>query len=126
MPGSKEAKPIVDPDQAFTTIDDAIGLAEALLKGLNKLGEYKHPLDVRKGVVNLVETDENSKILKAGAKTYFFDLKETKEKKPFLLITESRFSGADGERERSSIIVFPEQAEDFAGLVSEFTEKITE
>ena len=124
MPASKEAKPVVDPDQAFTTIDDAIGLAEALLRGLNKLGEYKHPLDVRRGVVNLVETDENSKILKAGAKTYFFDLKETK--KPFLLITESRFSGEDGERERNSIIVFPEQAQDFAGLVSEFTEKITE
>ena len=126
MPGSKEAIPVVDPDHDFTTIDDAIGLAEALLKGLNKLGEYKYPLDVRRGVVNLVETVENSKILKAGAKTYFFDLKETKDKKPFLLITESRFSGEDGERERSSIIVFPEQAKDFKELVSEFTEKITE
>ena len=126
MPISKEAKPIVDPDHDFTTIDDAIGLAEALLKGLNKLGEYKHPLDVRRGVVTVVDKDENSKILKAGAKTYFFDLKETKDKKPFLLITESRFSGDDGERERNSILIFPEQAQEFAGLVSEFAEKITE
>ena len=82
-------------------------MAEALLESLNKLGEYKHPLDVRRGVVNMVDKDENSKILKAGAKTYFFDLKETKDKKPFLLITESRFKGEDEERERSQYCGFP-------------------
>jgi hypothetical protein len=124
MPGSKEAKPIVDPDHEFNTIDDAIGLTEKLLKGLNKLGEYKHPLDVRKGVVNLVETDENSKILKAGAKTYFFDLKETKDKKPFLLITESRFKGGDKERERSSIVVFEQNIPAFAEAVAQLAAKL--
>jgi hypothetical protein len=124
MPGSKEAKPIVDLDHEFTTIDDAIGLAEELLKGLNKLGEYKHPLDVRRGVDNLIDKDENSKILKAGAKTYFFDLKETKDKKPFLLITESRFKGEDEERERSSIVIFEQNIPTFAEAIAQMAAKL--
>jgi hypothetical protein len=124
MPG-KEAISDQEPDRDFTTIDDAIGMAEQLLEGLNKLGEYKHPLDVRRGVGRLVDKDENSKILKAGAKTYFFDIKETKDKKPFLLITESRFKGEGEERERSSIVVFEQNIPAFAEAVSEMATKIT-
>ena len=62
--------------------------------------------------------------VKAGARTYFFDLKETKEGKPFLVITESRFKGEDSERERVSMTVFPEQAEEFGQAVSTMTAKI--
>ena len=43
----------------------------------------------------------SNKIVKAGAKTYFFDLKRTKEGKPFLVITESQFKGENQERERA-------------------------
>ena len=37
----------------FTTIDDLIYLARELQLGLSKLGEYKYPLGVRKGVRKL-------------------------------------------------------------------------
>jgi len=51
--------------------------------------------------------DQNdSKTVKAGSKTYFFDLKETKEGQPYLTITESRFMGEGQDRERVSIVVF--------------------
>ena len=125
MPRRKEAQSERGEDREFTTIDDAIGLAEELLSSLNKLGEYKHPLDVRRGVGKVVDKDERSKILKAGAKTYFFDIKETKDKKPFLLITESRFKGEGDERERSSILVFQQNVQDFAQAISDLAEKIS-
>ena len=126
MPG-KETQSDHHPDHDFTTIDDAIGLAEQLLDSLNKLGEYKHPLDVRKGrkgVEHLTDKDENSKILKAGAKTYFFDIKETKDSKPFLLITESRYKGEDEDRERSSIVVFEQNVQAFAEAVADMAAKL--
>ena len=124
MPRSKEAQSDYSDNREFTTIDDAIGLAEELLTSLNKLGEYKHPLDVRRGVSSVIDKDDRSKILKAGGRTYFFDIKETKDKKPFLLITESRFKGEGDERERSSILVFQHNVQDFAQAISDLAEKI--
>jgi hypothetical protein len=79
MQGKRESKLNDDHQLGYTTIDDAIRLASELLVRLNQLGEYKHPLDVRRGrkeVVTMVERQENSKIVKAGSKTYFFDIKE--------------------------------------------------
>ena len=64
-------------------------------------------------------TEQMSRIVKAGAKTYFLDLKKTKEGKPFLVITESRFKGEGEERERASIVVFPEHARDFVQALEE-------
>jgi len=124
----KKASKIIETQiERFTTIDDVIDLAETLLKQLQQLGSYKHPLDIRrgrKGVKNMTKENPDSEILKAGAKTYFFDLKKTKEDKLYLVITESRFSGEEGERERNAIVIFPEQAEKFGNLVSTFTKKI--
>jgi len=117
-----------DLDLGYTTIDDVIRLAKELLVRLSQLGDYKHPLAVRRGrkeVVNMVERQENSKIVKAGSKTYFFDIKETKEGKPFLLITESRFKGEGEERERSSIIVFQDNAQEFTEAVTQMNEKLS-
>jgi len=126
----KKASDIIESQiERFTTIDDVIELADTLLRRLQQLGSYKHPLDIRrgrKGVKTMTKENPNSEILKAGAKTYFFDLKMTKDDKPYLLITESRFSGEEGERERNTIVIFPEQAEEFGNLVSTFTKKIIE
>ena len=36
-------------NKGVSTIDDAIQLADKLLACLSKLGEYKHPLDIRRG-----------------------------------------------------------------------------
>ena len=59
----------------------------------------------------------DSQTVKAGSRTYFFDLKETQEGKPYLVITESRFKGEGQERERSSIMLFPDHAQDFLEAV---------
>ena len=63
--------------------------------------------------------EQKSETIRAGAKTYFIDLKETKEGKPFLVITESRFKGEGEDHERISIAVFPEYAEAFLGALQE-------
>ena len=60
-----------------------------------------------------------SKTVKAGSTTYFFDIKETKGGKPYLVITESRFKGEGSERQRSSIVVFTEQISEFTSALKE-------
>ena len=126
MHEKEDSKSVDEPETGYTTIDDVITLAQELLSRLNQLGEYRYPLDVRKGrrreVVNMVGQKDKSKTLKAGSKTYFFDVKETKDGKPFLVITESRFKGEGKERERSSIAVFPEYAQDFLQALQEMTD----
>lgn len=54
-----------------------------------------------------------SRLIRAGSRTYFFDVRQTKTGKSFLVITESRFKGEARERERQSIRLFPEQASAF-------------
>jgi len=60
-----------------------------------------------------------SKTVKAGSKTYFFDLKKTKDKRPYITITESNFKGEGEDRERKTLVVFPESAQKFAKALSE-------
>jgi hypothetical protein len=116
--------------QPFTTIDDLTQQAEALVGGLRRLGQYKYPLDIRRGIgkrgkgVKRMADSESSKTVKSGSKTYFFDIKETKEGKNYLVITESRFKGEGQDRERNSIVVFPEDADNFSAAVSEMTAKL--
>ena len=130
MHNNKESKSGSDLGrEPFTTIDDLTVKAEELVSGLHKLGERKHPLDIRRGInkgeeVSDVAEKNESRTVKAGSKTYFFDLKETKEGKPFLVITESRFKGEGKERERASVLVFPESAEEFSQAVGEMTKKL--
>jgi hypothetical protein len=117
--------------EPFTTIDDLIEKARDLFSGLRKLGESKYPLDVRKGralkkrkgVVSMSDAGE-SKTIKAGGKTYFFDIKKSKEGRPYLVITESRFKGEGKDRERVSIVVFPEHAQAFWETTQEMVRKI--
>lgn len=122
MQKNKETGLNNDLDLDYSTIDDAIRLTKELLTHLSHLSEYKHPLDVRRGrkeVVNVVLQKDQSKTVKAGSKTYFFDINRTKEGKLYLVITESRFKGEGEERERSSIFLFQEYAQKFASAVSE-------
>lgn len=53
----------------------------------------------------------DSKTVKAGGTTYFFDVKNAKDGKPYLVITASRLKGEN--RERATIFVFPDHAQDF-------------
>jgi hypothetical protein len=108
----------------FATIDDMLDLAQKLVDGLNKLGERKYPFDIRRGVRNMVErTERKGEMLKTTSKTYFFDIKETRDHKPYLVITESRLKGEGEKPERSSIMIFRDNLQDFAGIVSQLSEK---
>jgi hypothetical protein len=64
-------------------------------------------------------SEQTSQIVKAGANTYFMDLKETRDGKPYLMITESRFKGEGKERRRTSIAVFEDHARDFLQALQE-------
>src|SRR5574341_486618 len=82
----------------FTTIDDLVPLADALVSGLHKLADYKHPLAVRKASRIRREVrrmdNKDSKQVNGSWRTYFLDIRKTKEDKPrpYLVITESRRS----------------------------------
>lgn len=104
----------------FVTIDDVLRTAETLVDDLRTLADYKHPLEIRRGregVRHMAADDTRSRTVKAGARTYFLDVKDTKEGTPYLVITESRFKGEGSERERSTVVVFPEDAEAFGKAV---------
>lgn len=107
----------------FITIDDMLELARKLVEGLNKLGEQRFPLGIRRGVRNM-ERENKSEMLKTSSKTYFFDIKETREGKPYLIITESRLKGKGQKPERTSIMIFQENIEEFAGIVLQMSSKI--
>ena len=60
-------------------IDELEEVAKMLHKGLQALGQYKYPLAIRKGVSIMADKPKFSKTVKAGAITYFFDVRETKK-----------------------------------------------
>ena len=103
---------------AFTTIDDLITLSQELLARLYQIGQYKHPLAVRKGVKSM---EKISKVVRAGGITYFIDVKKTREGKPYLMITESRYKGDDGKHDRNSIVIFQENAQEFVRAIAELS-----
>lgn len=128
MQNNKVSVPKSDPArEPFITIDDLVQMAQALFAGLNKLSEYKHPLDIRRGIRKGVRTtmsdEKQSKQIKAAGRTYFMDVEKTKAGKPYLRITESR-KGGDDNWERASINVFPEDADEFGRAVAAMIEKI--
>src|SRR5262245_5497585 len=103
---------------AFTTIDDLITLSQELLTRLYQIGQYKHPLAVRKGVKPM---EKPTKIVRAGAITYFLDIKKTRDDKPFLLITESQYKGNDEKRDRNTIVIFQDNVREFAQAITELS-----
>ena len=124
MPKDKSAKSTRENNRkVFTTIDGLIQIARELHIGLNELGEFKYPLGVRKGVRKL-KNERESITIKAIGRMYFLDLKETKDGNPFLVITESRSQKDSDKRERSSILVFQEDAQEFADAVTSMVAKI--
>ena len=122
-------------DEPFVTLDDLTIKAQELVDGLQKLSTYRHPLDVRRGVprggeevseemIEEKESRDNMQV-KGGGRTYFLDMAKTSKNTRYLRITESR-KGEGEEFERSSIYVFPEDAEQFSTAVQEMTQKLSE
>ena len=63
-----------------------------------------------------------SKVLRAGRRTYFFDVRETKASDYYLTITESKkFSNDDGTffYKKHKIYLYKEDFRDFKGILSE-------
>lgn len=59
-----------------------------------------------------------NKMIRAGSRTYFMDVRTATNSKQFLAIAESRYKGEGQPHERQTIRVFPEHA-------SEFLEELT-
>ena len=65
-----------------------------------------------------------SKVVRAGGITYFIDVKKTREGKPYLMITESRYKGDDGKHDRNSIVIFQENAQEFVRAITEVSARM--
>jgi hypothetical protein len=128
---SKERQPTTaeTPTREPLTLDGLAAqvglLAEAVqqLRQTNIPTETQPELPAGEEVDSMTENDD-SIIVKAGSKTYFFDLKQTRDDKPYLLLTESRYKGEGEERERVSITVFPESAGPFGQAVAEMVTRL--
>lgn len=66
-----------------------------------------------RGAHNSRREELASDSLKAGGRTYYFDIKEAKSGRPYLMVTETRFDKSSGQRERSNLIFYPEGIRDF-------------
>lgn len=62
--------------------------------------------------------NQTKKMIRAGSRTYFMDVRTAANGKRFLAIAESRYKGEGQPHERQTIRVFPEHA-------SEFLEELT-
>lgn len=67
---------------------------------------------------------KNSQSVRAGSITYFFDVKETKQGKPYLMITMSRFRGEGEDWDRVSIPLFPEHVQKFTKTFLEMVQNL--
>ena len=116
---------------SFITIDDLARTAEELLNGIIRLSQYKYPLGIRKGrkfkkeVIEMAGQSEDSLTVKARSKTYFFDIRKTKNGKPYLSISESRLKTEGKEQQRSTIFIFPEDAANLKNAFSEMVDKLS-
>ncbi|UJH92471.1 PUR family DNA/RNA-binding protein [Antarcticibacterium sp. 1MA-6-2] len=76
----------------------------------------------------MMEKDEIfSKVLRAGRRTYFFDVRATKADDYYLTITESKkFTNADGSfhYKKHKIYLYKEDFEGFAEILNEMTDYI--
>jgi|GEM_PF-965034 len=62
--------------------------------------------------------------LRAGTRTYFFNIQPTKNGQKYLEITETRFQTKTADHKRASLVLFPEKAQEFAQLVSEMAARL--
>ncbi|MBI4035523.1 DUF3276 family protein [Candidatus Daviesbacteria bacterium] len=60
-----------------------------------------------------------SSMLRAGKRTFFFDVKVASNSKKYLKITESSFEGEGKERRYNSFLLWPENLTDFQQRLTE-------
>jgi hypothetical protein len=67
-----------------------------------------------------------SSVLNCGKKTYFFDVREASNNKRYLKITESRLVEQGQPAKRTSVVLFPEEVQNFQSRMSEITGFLSE
>lgn len=65
-----------------------------------------------------------SSMLKAGKRTYFFDVKISSTDKKYLKITESLFEGDGKQRKYNSFLMFPETVKEFQLRLNEIASSL--
>lgn len=78
-------------------------------------GEYK-------GMDKSIKPTVKSSMLRAGKRTFFFDIKLASNDKKYLKITESAFEGEGKERRYNSFLLWPENISDFQQRLTEVSE----
>ena len=68
----------------------------------------------------------SGRVIKAGKRTYFFDVKQTKTGEQYLVTTESRLAGEDETRKRSAIMVFAETLDEFVNTLDEVVKAVSD
>ena len=70
-----------------------------------------------------MEKSKNSKVkssyIRCGKKTFFFDINLAANNKKYLKVTESRFVEEGKDRIRNSVVIFPEDIQDFQNNFNE-------
>ncbi|MBI2596463.1 DUF3276 family protein [Candidatus Daviesbacteria bacterium] len=60
-----------------------------------------------------------SSVLRAGRRTFFFDVNLAANNKKYLKVTQSAFVGEGDENKRNTFILFPEDIQNFQSRLSE-------
>jgi len=58
-------------------------------------------------------------MLKTGSRTYFFDVNLASNNKKYLKVTETRFVKGQEDRVRNSVVLFPEDIQEFQKNLNE-------
>jgi hypothetical protein len=114
---------LVDKKEKINAIDDLLVHAGRLYKGLIELSQQRHPLEIRRGVSDM-NAERESETVKAKGRTYFLDLENTKDGKPYLRITESHINKRNNESVRNTILVFQEDIHDFTTALTKMAYKV--
>lgn len=67
-----------------------------------------------------------SSMLRAGKRTFFFDIKLASNNKKYLKITESAYEGEGKERRYNSFLLWPENIVDFQQRLTEISSFLTQ
>lgn len=70
-------------------------------------------------MVNEKKQSIKSSVLKSGRRTFFFDVNLASNDKRYLKITESRFIDDEGNKQRISFVLFPEDLQNFQSRLDE-------
>lgn len=118
----------VKSQSPYITLDDCLPLAQVLADRLKILGEQKFPLEIRRGTLLLHKMQgrassssrELSRMVRAGNRTYFLDIvRGSRGGQGYLRLTESRVTGKSQPRQRVSIILDPESAQQILKAMGE-------